>query len=409
MTSDSKKFQWIVLLPVSLFLFFDFVQLNIMSSVGPLIMKIIPISSSSLGLISSLFFLVNLILLFPAGIALDKFNVKWPVILSIFITDLGIFSFATNQNIYFLVIWRVCSGFAGAFSYISCVKLLAESFRRKYLGLLLGLTGIVIMSAGVAVQYPLLKLISWVGLANSLYLNALFGLIVILFVYRFADYNTHVKMDSCASKEKVFLNSKNIIIGLYACLTNFPLFILGALWGNLYLIHTHNFSLESASLISSLIFIGNMVGAPSLGSLSDMFKNRIYLMIFSGILMLFSSTMIMLLYANQSLLVFSILFFLLGFSTGSQTLAYALIVDTNKLGNVAKATSMLSFLSVSGGFLVQPLFGLIIQSSHTENYYRGMYVILISALMATLLVCFLAIKKTNQNDALFEGSLLGDL
>jgi MFS family permease len=405
MTIKSKNIyvNWFTLVPLSLFLFFDFVQLNIMSSVGPIILKMMPISTSTLGIISSLFFLVNLLLLFPAGIILDKYNVKWPVVISIFITILGICAFAFKQNICTLAMWRIFSGFAGAFSYISCVKLLSNNFPQKYLGLLLGLTGIVIMSAGVAVQYPFLKLIDCVGLSKALYLNAGLGFITIYFLHKSISENLIFSKKAInINKNRIFLNPKNILIGFYACLTNLPLFVLGALWGNLYLIHTHAFTLETASLITSLIFVGNMIGAPSLGLISDKFKNRIYLMIVCGMLMFLSSGMIISLQHSQSITVFAVLFFILGYSTGSQTLAYALVVDTNHSMNVAKATSILSFLSVSGGAIAQPVFGLLIRSSHNVDYHRGMFLILVAGFLATLLALTLMFKAYIQKEGLLE-------
>jgi len=394
-----NKTHWIALLPLSIFLFFDFIQLNIMSTLSPVILKTMPISSYELGFISSLFFYVNLVLLFPAGFLLDKYNVKWLVILSIIITVIGILIFAFSPSIHTAIIWRLLSGFAGAFSYISCVKLLATHFPRKFLGLLLGLTGIVIMSSGVVVQYPLLKILNLVGLSKTLYLDAILGMATIVLLSIFINE----KPNPVILRKKNLLVLKkpvNWLIAAYACLTNFPLFVLGALWGNLYLINTQHFSLTASSIITSMIFIGNMIGAPTLGKISDNKNERKQLMILSAILMLIVTAIIMTLPPHQSVSLFITLFFILGFSTGSQTLAYALIVDVNSRNNTSTATSMLSFLSVGGGAIAQPLFGFFIHNTGKIHYQNGMYIMLFASVLALLFSVILIKMNRNYNELL---------
>jgi hypothetical protein len=70
--------------------------------------------------------------------------------------------------------------------------------------------------------------------------------------------------------------------------------------------------------------------------------------------------------------------------------------------NVAKATSILSFLSVSGGAIAQPVFGLLIRSSHNVDYHRGMFLILVAGFLATLLALTLMFKANLQKEGLLE-------
>ncbi|HLB57862.1 MAG TPA: MFS transporter, partial [Gammaproteobacteria bacterium] len=314
-----------------------------MNSVSPYLLILLPVSPSKLGYISSLFLFVNLILLFPAGILLDKYQPKWLVAISIVITILGILFFIYFQSISSVIIWRSLSGIAGAFSYLSCVKILSTEFSRRYLGLLLGTTGIIIMSAGVISQYPLIWLIKHVGLINTMVIDIGLGILVIFLVLTITSKKSYSNIKNNMIHKNitsVFLNLKNWLIATYACLTNFPLFVLGALWGNLYLQYAQGVSIDTASLISSMIFIGNMFGATSLGYISDKIHTRKSLMIVSALLMFISVTLIMILPGHSSNRVLYFIFFLLGFSTGAQTLAYAASVDINHSINTAKATSL---------------------------------------------------------------------
>jgi MFS family permease len=388
------KKTWLVILPLCLLLFYDFLQMNMMNSLSSSLMQYLKITTLKLGEISSTFFYINLLLLYPAGRMLDSFQIKWVVASSLLFTLVGTLIFILIPNSSTLVLWRCLSGVAGAFSYLSCVKILAMYFPRRLLGLLLGLTGIVIMIAGIFAQYPLVLIVNSFGIKTTLIFDILLGVIVIGFLAVIPknippsrSSNLNVK-----SNAKAFLNIQNWLIGAYASLNNLPLFILGALWGNLYLQQTRIMSIESASLITSMIFFGNMLGAPSLGAFSDKIGDRKYLMLLSSILMLLSCTMTLLAPPSTSLFMFGLLFFLMGFSTGSQTLAYALIVDLNKNENIAKATSILSLLSVGLGAVAQPLFAYVSEYNHVSNFQHGMLLIISGAFLSIILAIYFCKK-----------------
>ena len=388
-----KIAQWGILAPLCAFLLYDFIQLNMMSALGSFLLQSMRLSATQLGFASSLFFYVNLILLWPAGTFLDRYSPKWLIAASICIAVVGLLSFVIFQSITTLFIWRALTGVAGAFSYLSCIKILASVFPRKYLGLLIGLTGIVIMSAGVIAQFPLITLIQHVGMRTALSINATLGILVGLLVVNTINVkNLSNKLQSPTAKNSttwdVYYKKENLIIAAYACLTNFPLFVLGALWGNLYLQKIHSVSLTAAALLTSMIFIGNMFGAPILGFISDRLHNRKLLMVISSGLFLITIFLISILPTMHIHILFYSLFFILGVSTGAQTLAYASVVDINSSENTAKATSLLSFFSVGGAAIAQPLFGWIIDLSSPPNYQNGMYILLLSSGVALLLSIF---------------------
>lgn len=127
------------------FLLYDFIQINIMGGMSNFIVTTLHPSNFELGIASSLFFYVNLLLLPFSGILLDKYQARYLVSISILISVLGTVVFALYPTIKTLMLWR--AGICGAFSYLSCVKLLSAYFPRNRIGILLGLTGIIVMSA----------------------------------------------------------------------------------------------------------------------------------------------------------------------------------------------------------------------------------------------------------------------
>lgn len=382
---------WFMLLPISAFLFYDFLQINILGGMSGWLLQNLALTHNQLGLASSLFFYVNLILLPFSGKLLDKYHPLKLISLSIFVSIIGMLLFNFWQNLTGLMLWRALAGVSGAFSYLGCVKTLSMYFDHKRLGILLGGTGIIVMSGGVVAQYPTLYMLGHYGLTTTLNINILFGTMVVailmlsIFVKR-GKLSPPLQLDTTNQESRPYKNLNNWLIAIYACLTNFPLFVIGALWGNVYLHFVHGIALSQAAIITSMIFIGNMLGAPLLGFLSDHLRTRRQLMVISTLLYGVSIMLIMLPIYQGNFLFWLCLFFVLGVSTGAQALAYASVVDINIKKNTAQATSLLSILSIGGGALCQPLFSWV-AGTHSQ-YQHGMWILLIAAILSFGIACF---------------------
>lgn len=382
---------WFMLLPISAFLFYDFLQINILGGMSSWLLKNLTLTHNQLGFASSLFFYVNLILLPFSGKLLDRYHPLKLISLSILFSILGMMLFDFSQNLTGLMLWRGLAGISGAFSYLGCVKALSMYFDHKRLGTLLGGTGIIVMSGGVVAQYPTLYMLDHYGLATTLNINILFGVIVVsilmlsIFVKR-GKLSQPLQLDTKNKENHPYRNLNNWLIAIYACLTNFPLFIIGALWGNVYLHSVHGIALSQAAIVTSMIFIGNMLGAPLLGFLSDHLRTRRQPMIISTLLYGVSILLIMLPIYQGSFLFWLCLFFVLGVSTGAQALAYASVVDINAKKSTAQATSLLSILSIGGGALCQPLFSWV--AGTNSQYQHGMWILLIAAILSFGIACF---------------------
>ncbi|MFN7097728.1 MAG: MFS transporter [Gammaproteobacteria bacterium] len=392
----------LILLPLSIFLLYDFIQLNMMGGMSSFIIDSAHINSVQFGFASSLFFYVNLALLPFSGPMLDKYQPRYLIALSILISAIGTWIFAMWPSYITLLTWRAMAGICGAFSYLSCVKIVGTYFSRHRIGVLLGLTGIVIMSAGLIDQYPMVTLLKQIGLISTLQINALFGVLVSMIVIMLIRKNTRhstLIIEKNTTKTNPYSIFNNWLIALYAALTNFPLFVLGAVWGNLYLHTAYHLNISQAAILTSMIYAGNILGAPILGFLSDKHMHRKNFMIVSSLIFLVSLSLIIWLPASVPLSILYLCVFALGFATGAQTLAYASIVDINLPHNIAKAGSLLSFFSVGSGAICIPLFGLV--SGVDKNYQHGMYIVVAAAIISLLLAIIYIPNRKGAN--LFRG------
>jgi MFS family permease len=135
-----------------------------------------------------------------------------------------------------------------------------------------------------------------------------------------------------------------------------------------------HFSQEHASLIVSMLFIGTLVGGPSIGWFSLYINNRL-LMIFGA---LFSLALILIIMTNQrsSMIVYQILFLLLGFTTSTQIISYQLVAESNVKTVRAMSESVILSFFVGSYAIFHPLFGWLLdwysnEKILLESYYTN--------------------------------------
>lgn len=104
---------------------------------------------------------------------------------------------------------------------------------------------------------------------------------------------------------------------------------------------------------------------------------------------------------HHSNLELSVLFFLLGFFSGSQVLAYALVVEVNPPHVVVTAESQTSTLIMSAGAIFQPLFALVVEHYSTGTspalaYQDAMWLLPLTLSLGLILSCFMKETRCNR-------------
>ncbi len=204
------------------------------------------------------------------------------------------------------------------------------------------------------------------GYQNSLMFTGYFGLAIGIFMLLFLhdragiDSKSDIYFSSvCRDIKNVACNIQNWESGICIGLMNLPIFILASLWGNLYLMHTAGFTSDQASLIISMIFVGEITGAPIIGWISDKLQNRKSVMMLGSILSL-AMTLLLLYDALFSIVLLSFLFFLLGFFLSAQVIGYSVIAESNDASVSSTASGFGSSIVNLIGALCQVLFPLLL-------------------------------------------------
>lgn len=424
-TSEDKTTvqAWVVCLSASLFFFYEFVQIMMFNSISPSIMSTFHVTATATGKISSAYFYANIIFMLPAGIILDRYSTKRIIIIAMVLCLGGTFLFSLSETVSQAAMCRFLSGVGGSFPFLCCLRLASRWFPPKRLALVSGVTVTVAMLGGVAGQAPLVWLISIVGWRHALQLDALLGIIFTLIIYfTVVDYPRHYQFSMLAKQQvmsvfdsikKSVLNKQNWIFGFYTCFLNLPIMLLGAIWGGLYLVQVFHLTKTQASLVTSMIFIGTIVGAPVIGFISDYVGRRLLPMLIFGVLSVF--IMLIIMYSTDlGFLTLLSLFFLLGFITSSQVISYPAIAESNSHNLAGSALGLASVVIMLGPAILQPFLGWLLDLNwnhkivnHVPQYslhdFRlALSVLPIALIIGTLLVLLARETKCRHLHAVFN-------
>jgi len=406
---------WIVVFSAALFFFYEFIQLNMSSSLEPELLSDFGLTAAQLGNLSAAYFYGNLLFIFPAGILLDKVSTRRMLLIAMVLCAGGTLAFSLTHSVLLAGVFRFATGIGGAFCMLSCIRLASRWFPPHRMALITGLVVTFAMFGGMMSQGPLTELILKYGWRDALMMDAALGVVFLVFILSFVqDYPPGYQMDETNEElslqsfwqtlRRSLLSAQNWLAGIYTCLLNAPIFLLGAIWGTAYLTQVHNLPREQAAWINSMLFLGTIVGSPIVGWLSDRIRQRRLPMIAGAIVSLAVS--LVLLYTPiltpTDLL---ILFFILGFTTSTQVLSYPIVAEQNPKALTATSVSVISFCCVASGAVFQPLFGWLMDlhwdGSMTgqvplyagADYHLGLLIIPIG--FAVGLIAALLIRETN--------------
>jgi len=307
-------------------------------------------------------------LLFPAGILLDRFSTRRILIACMAVCSFATLGFGLAPNIWFAGVCRGLIGVTAAFGLLSAIQLASRWFQAEKMALVIGLVVTLAMVGGMISQTPIAYLVEHLGWRRAIVVNAGFGFLLLIAMIAFVreyprGYQEAFQIQQAElaalgfwrSIYHVLKNAQNWLCGLYTSLMNFPIFVLAAVWADMYLMQTRGFTKEKASLIVSMIYFGMIIGCTCIGWISDRMRSRKRPMIVCALLALVFVFAIM--YTpHMSFMEGILLFFLLGLVISGQILSYPLIAELNPPYLTGSAEGVAAVLIMAGGYF-QPVFG----------------------------------------------------
>lgn len=403
---------WVVVLAASLFFFYEFIQMNMPNSMSDNLMRAFDIDSLGVGNLSAAYFYADIVFILPAGFLLDRFSTRRLILIGIAVCALGSVGFALAHNYWLAFAMRLITGAGAAFTLLSAVRLASRWFPSEKLALVTGIIVTIAMLGGWVAQTPMAMLIELLGWRHAVLCDGIIGVLIFFIIFFVvqdypANYQqqhqqnlSHLRSQSVVKNiQQIFSNRQNWTSGLYTSLLNLPIFIIGGLWGTAYLEQVSGFSKAQASFVSSMVFIGTIIGSPLIGLLSDKLGLRRLPMIAFALLSL--AVMVTVLWASHlSYPVLLVLFLLLGIFTSAQILGYPVISESNPKLITSGAMSIASVVIMAGGAIFQPVVGWLLrldwdgkmlanQPLYSAQDFHQAFMLLPVAFIAAVIISFL--------------------
>ena len=381
---NSSLLPWIVCFSATMFFFYEFIQGNMFASIAANIMQDFHIQADKMAYLSSIYYLSNVIFLFVAGMVLDRFSIKNTILVAMLFCVLSTFVLAYSHSFYVALFCRFITGIGSAFCFLGPVRLASHWFPPRRMALVTGVIVTIAMTGGMIAQYPLTKLVAYVGWRQAVLGVGLLGLaMLVLMVFGIKERPAiAVKKEAKPIKilvaaKKAYLNTQYVRAATYTSLMNMAIAVFGAMMGTLYLEQRLNIGSEQAAMINGMLFLGAIIGAPLLGGISDKIGLRV-LPMKVGVLI---SMLILLavLYLPVSVTQMAFLFFLLGLFTSAQVISYALVAESSSPAMTATAVSVVSIVTQGGCLVFQNLFSTLLTSYGDMNLVGGVPVYSLAA------------------------------
>lgn len=374
---------WSIVLTSALFFFYIFIQMNLFNAINSEFVKELHFTASQVSQLFASYSYGNVIFLFPAGMLLDRFSVRNLLTMAFVVTIVAAYAFSVSSTFWIMNTARLVIGLAGAFAFLSAVKLVSRWFEPRHMALAIGVVVTMAMFGGVIAQTPLALLTQQFGWRYAVQFVSIMGAVLMLLQIIIVrdqpeqlditnEQQPVITTENFGFWQSLYVaisNKQNWLGGIYISLVNLPLFIFGGIWGVPYLTNVHHFTEVEASGITSMIFIGMIVGSPLAGLISDRMGLRKLPMIIGSILCIL--VILGVIFAPTLPLYGEIcLYFALGVVASAQVIGYPLITESNPSAITATANSLSSTLIMSGGMLV-PFFGWLLERSGEAQVVNG--------------------------------------
>ncbi len=365
---------WMLFGIASLFYFYEFFARVAPGVLHAELTGVSGASEAAFGFAMSLYFLAYAPAQLLVGRLLDRHGVRAIAAPASLLVALGCVLFAITDNIALMGLARFLQGLGSSVAYLGVIYLSLIWLPPQRHGMVPGMvTGIGTLGAATA-QLPLLLISDHFGWRMPLLICAVAGVIIACLIWRylprrpswFVELMREDGFDPSSPEPMGFqlnriLRKRNLwVLALAAAGVYLPVSVVGDLWGVSFFSIEAGLPKDQASLITTLVFIGFAVGGVVAGHWSDRIGRR-KLLFTSGAISAACFALLLCFTSRLPVTVVGVLVAALGFTSGSQVLAFVMVADTAKRHTRAITLAFVNFIVMFFPVIVQPAVGLFSQ------------------------------------------------
>ncbi len=317
------------------------------------------VNQSELILINSLFYYGYAVMQIPAGLIVDRFGPKKPMIFGTLLGALSIASFTFASTFWPLAILRFFSGAGVAFAYI-CPMVYAHYFLpKRYFAMIGGLIQCLGCFGAILGTAPVVYVDQMYDWQFTLWLISSLGLLIIL-AFTFIKPVTTSYQSKMGSEWRRLTTITRLahtwLVGLIGLILWSPMLIIAENLGVQFLEATQIPTLK-ASLFILVIWLTVGISGPFHGYWSSGNLEQRQKIIYIGLISTFLGTIGFIYFPVFTPWLWCLFAVLIGFGCSSQCVAFGIIDDINQEENLATAIGVQNMFTVSSGITVLPFIG----------------------------------------------------
>ena len=391
----------------ALFFLYEFLLRTVIGTYQHPVMQDLNITSFQFSLLSATIFLfIYGLMQIPAGLIVDNIGLKKSLFIGCITCTLAAFGFSYSHSYPIAVAYRFLMGFGASFGFICLLISVHDWMPHRYSAIFIGLSQFIgtlgpMLAAGPLDAISESKGIGWRSIFLSL---GVFGIILCILIFLFVENNLQK-----AGKYTVLYKSEKISTSILRLFKRIQPWYLALLSASLYFtveylsenegrtfLALKGISLNSASYMITISWIGYAIGCPLLGFLSDTLERRKIVMSLCAILGLLAIIMILYAPGKQFL---QLAFFMLGMSASGQSIGFATMAEQFKKQFVAVGFGLNNAMITTISAINAPLIGFALdytkqnETASLKEYLSVFNVLIITAVIATIIAIFF-IKET---------------
>lgn len=369
-----RYWPFVICAVASLLYLYRFMADVLPSAMTTQLMTSLSIHAVGLGWITSMFYYGYAPMQIPVGMIYDRFNPSRILFIAFAACGLATIAFGISDYYSLTLVTRVVIGVCASFGYVGTLIIGASWFPPRYFATYGGFAQVIGVAGGMIGQAPFAALahhVGWHAAAISVGVLGVCLAFLVLFIVKMGPHRAPpIRSEKKSSAKAVFKLPQNWFAALYGFSTWAPITIFTSLWGIPFMNVAYQVSPVGAGTVMICVWAGVAAGGPLLGWLALRVNGRKIPMSLASSLGLISSIILIYFIRELSIGTFIALFFY-GFAGSAQILAFATINEINQKENMGTAAGLTNMAVVTGGLVLVPLFGYIIQHMWNGAYING--------------------------------------
>lgn len=366
-------------------------------------------NGAAIGALSSMYFYTYAALQIPVGVLIDRYGPRKLLALSAVISAAASLGFALSPTVFAASVSRAIIGASVAFAFVGTLSIATTFFKPARFAMLAGCLLAVGMAGAMVGQAPLRLLVESAGWRGSYYVLAVWAVVMSVLAWLIVPRRPEAAKAHGASDRPlvvwpVFSNAQTWVCGGIGFGLTAVMLAFGGLWSVPWLMTVYGLSATDASLVTSTMFVGWLVGAPLVGWLSDKTQRRKPIVLVGAVVGLISFGVIALV-PELSRSTLRALYFVNGLGCSCVVVCFGLVREWNTPVGSATAIGFTNMCIVASGALLQPLVGLMLDNrwqgvmqagvrQYPSDAYQAGFMVLLSVMIAANL-CVWFVKESH--------------